>query len=85
MNMLEHSEVLKETFDGIFFGEVVDRRDDKEYDRVKVRVFGVFDDPIEVAHIPWAYPARVNGELPSLGDIVTVFFREGDLYQPIYL
>jgi len=60
--------------------------------RIKVRVFGVHDEVDEEA-LPWAIyadPFMGGGEdsggffVPDIGDIVWVFFEQGDHDQPVY-
>lgn len=79
--------------DSNWLGEVVDTEDPKELGRVKVKVFGKFDD-LENEFIPWARPS--NGysagsesgtgffSIPKVGSIVNVNFDNGNLYAPEY-
>ena len=84
MNLLEHGNLRKDIFDNIYYGNVVDRDDPKILGRVKVRVFGVFNDPIKAEHIPWALPLASETDLPKIGEYVAVSFLDGDFMRPIY-
>lgn len=77
---------------GMRRGEVIDNLDPLEAGRVKVRVFGVYDD-IPDSAIPWALysdpfmggNSDVGGLfVPDTGNHVWVFFEEGDPEQPVY-
>ena len=76
-----------------WLGEVVDIEDPDLIGRIRVRVFGKFDDlPNEV--IPWAYPSsnitassNTGGgfhSVPKLGSTVGIRFDNGNLYHPEY-
>lgn len=73
-------------------GEVINIDDPAKAGRVKINVFGVYDDLPEDA-IPWALYSDpfmggnddVGGFIvPDLGNHVWVFFEEGDPEQPVY-
>lgn len=76
-----------------WLGEVVDINDPNLNGRVRVRVFGKFDQ-IPTEDIPWATPMNnISGgsssgggffSVPKLGSIVSVTFNNGDLYHPEY-
>lgn len=77
-----------------YLGSVVDVNDPRKEGRVKVRIFGKFDD-LEVEDIPWAEPKNtITGgsetgsgffSLPKIGSIVEVSFDNGNIYQPLYI
>lgn len=79
---------------GRFMGEVVDRADPLFEGKIKVRVFGLFDEIEEVEHLPWASPMNLSTagsdtgagrfSLPKLGSIVEVVFENGNKYMPLY-
>lgn len=80
------------SFSGNMRGTVVANVDPLGKSRIKVRVFGVYDD-MEVDHIPWAeYADPLMGGgldsggtfIPDMGDKVWVFFEAGDHMQPVY-
>lgn len=80
------------SFNGFYRGEVVDVDDPMRSGRVRVRVFGVFDD-FTSSTIPWAIYADsfMGGQsglggffIPDEGSHVFVFFEEGDPTQPVY-
>lgn len=73
-------------------GEVIDNVDPLGAGRVKIRVFGVYDDLPDDA-IPWALysdpfmggNSDVGGRfIPDMGNHMWVFFEEGDPEQPVY-
>ena len=76
-----------------FGGEVVDIEDPLFEGRVKVKVFGKFDD-IPTSDIPWARcqyrntagSATGSGfhSVPKIGAIVGINFDNGNLYEPEY-
>lgn len=73
------------SFTGIYTGVVEDTADELNKKRVRVRVFGVFEEPIAVEHLPWASPVFSDCRLPQVGDIVYVMFRAGQWENPVYL
>lgn len=82
----------RDKFYGFYRGEVVDVDDDFGVGRIKVEVFGVFDD-LSPDQIPWAIYADpfMGGQedlggffVPDIGSHVWVFFEEGDHTQPVY-
>jgi len=82
----------REKFYGNYRGKVVDVDDPYRSGRIKVEVFGVFDD-LPVDALPWAIYADTlmggQGEIggfivPDLESHVWVFFEEGDHTQPVY-
>lgn len=79
-------------FYGNYRGLVIDVNDPLSSGRVKVRVYGVYDD-IPTAVIPWAQYAdpfmgglqNIGGIIvPDLGADVWVFFEGGDHHNPVY-
>jgi len=76
-----------------WLGEVVDIEDPQKVGRIKVKVYGKFDD-LKKEDIPWAYPgnnhtgASPSGggffSVPKLGSIVSVKFDMGNIYHPEY-
>lgn len=76
-----------------WLGEVIKIDDPQKIGRIKVRVFGKFDDLID-EHIPWAYPSTnsTSGSnsgggffsVPKLGSIVSITFDNGNIYHPEY-
>lgn len=84
----------KDNLDGTtWLGEVVDITDPLKIGRVKVKVFGKFDD-IPTEDIPWAYPGNNSTgssstgggffSVPKKGAIVSIKFDQGNLYHPEY-
>jgi hypothetical protein len=77
----------------IWLGTVVDVNDPEFKGRVKVKIFGKFDNIIN-EHIPWAYPIYTsNGgsssgtgifSTPKLNSIVSVRFNNDNIYYPEY-
>jgi len=73
-----------------FKGIVVDNNDPEKMGRVRVQVFGVFDD-IPVNHLPWATPEeKYMGStmgsfiVPPNGAVVKVYFENNEIYNPVY-
>ena len=76
-----------------WLGEVVDVEDPQKVGRIKVRVYGKFDD-LNKEDIPWAYPGNNNTSghssggsffsIPKLGSIVSIKFDMGNIYHPEY-
>jgi hypothetical protein len=76
-----------------WLGEVVDITDPLKIGRVKVKVFGKFDQ-IPTEDIPWAYPGNNSTgssatgggffSVPKLKSIVSIKFDQGNLYHPEY-
>lgn len=74
-------------FNGFYRGTVVDVADPLTSGRVKVNVFSVYDE-IPKSVIPWAEyadPMMTQGFfIPDVGDLVWVFFDNGDHMKPVY-
>ena len=79
--------------DGNYCGTVVDIEDPLNIGRIKVAVFGFFDE-LDPLLIPWATPGNgwsagsVSGagsfSIPKLGTVVDVQFDNGNIYNPVY-
>lgn len=85
MNTLETYKLEDEELKGFFRGIVIQNADGEQLRRIKVRVRGVYDEPVKKEHIPWAVPMVRNSEVPQLGDECVVMFQDGDVGQPTYL
>lgn len=76
-----------------WLGEVTVNEDPENRGRLKVKVFGKFDQ-LEDDNIPWAYPGNnftagsASGSgffsVPKVGSIVNVYFDNGNIYHPVY-
>lgn len=70
-----------------WIGEVVDNTDPANSGRCRIRVFGKFD-LLEVEDIPWAVPSNNSTigsySVPNIGDTVSVYFDNGNIYSPVY-
>ena len=86
--------IYKDNLDGtVWLGEVLAVDDPLFLGRIKIKVFGKFDQ-IPVDDIPWAYPGNnMTGgsssgggffSVPKVGSIVSVRFDQGNLYHPEY-
>lgn len=71
--------------------KVVDNADPKEQGRVKVRVYGLYEETIPDEDLPWAIPdfsftGSTLGSfiVPTVGAIVNVYFENDDPYLPKY-
>lgn len=72
----------------IYVGLVEENIDPKRQGRIKIRVFGVFDQ-IPTEDLPWSSPFNeTDGKsfhVPSIGKLVSVVFIKNNLYSPYYL
>lgn len=84
---LDISSLSKPTSSGNFFAaKVVDNNDSEKLGRVRVMVYGKFEG-IPDQDLPWAVPDfNILGEfkVPEVNSLVTVYFRDNDLYCPHY-
>lgn len=71
-------------------GKVIDNKDPLQCSRVKVRVFGKYDD-LDSNVIPWAIPeinflgsTKGSSVIPEIGTIVKIEFDQNDEKMPIY-
>lgn len=79
---------------GMYRGKVIDTADPKQVGRVRVQIYGYFDDITDTDNIPWAVPilpifsGAGTGHgwfaVPAVGSEVMCFFEAGDIYQPVY-
>ena len=76
--------------DGRWTGKVIDNDDPEKLGRVKIMVFGYYDELSEYA-IPWAVPdigyiGGSNGSfiIPENGTFLRGYFDQGDIQKPIY-
>lgn len=69
-------------------GLVENNIDPKREGRLKIRVFGVYDN-IPTDNIPWSNPLKTNDgkifNIPAIGKIVSVIFIKNDIYSPYYI
>jgi len=72
----------------IYVGVVENNIDPKRLGRLKIRIFGVFDD-IDKDDIPWSSPFNSidgkNFSIPAIGKLVSVIFIKNDIYMPYYI
>lgn len=76
-----------------WLGEVVDVNDNTYTGKIKVKVYGKFDD-LSTDDIPWAYPYNnvLGGDasgggfyaVPKKGSVVNIIFDNGNIYHPMY-
>tara|TARA_R110001592_G_scaffold347604_1_gene641219 strand:- start:138 stop:881 length:744 start_codon:yes stop_codon:yes gene_type:complete len=93
------SSLLKEAMENKFnFNEskfrpakVIANNDPEELGRVKVRVYGIYEDTIPDDDLPWAVPdfTFIGSSLgsfivPTVDTIVNVYFENDDMYLPKY-
>lgn len=71
-------------------GKVIDNDDPEKIGRVKILIFGYYDD-FATGAIPWAVPdisyvGGTNGNfiVPEVGTILRGYFDEGDIQKPIF-
>lgn len=71
----------------IWIGEVINTADPLKLGRCKVRVFSKYDE-LDESVIPWSIPynqlSTGTSIIPKKGNIVNVFFENGDDYVPFY-
>jgi len=73
---------------------LTDAKEEVQYGRIKVQVWGVYPDDVKPSDLPWAWPETpgiIGGKyqagwssVPELGSIVRVYFDYGDINSPIY-
>lgn len=80
----------EQKFNDNWTGKVIDNFDPLYLGRVKIRVFGYYDDVADAA-LPWALPEstylgskRGNFIVPEVNTIVRGYFDKGDDQKPIY-
>lgn len=76
-----------------WLGKVIDNQDPDFEGKVKVRVFGKFDDILD-EDLPWARPTnRITGggssgsgfhSVPKVDSVIGITFDNGDIYEPEY-
>lgn len=76
--------------DSRWTGKVVDNNDPEMLGRVKILVFGYYDE-LPTTALPWAIPdisyiGGTNGSfiIPEVGTMVRGYFDQGDIQKPIY-
>ena len=76
--------------DNRWTGKVIDNDDPEKLGRIKILVFGYYDDLAESA-LPWAVPdlgyiggSNGNFVIPEIGTIVRGYFDEKDIQKPIF-
>lgn len=74
-----------------YIGKVVNNKDPDKTGKCKIRVYGVFENEIPDADLPWAildntFIGSLKGSfiVPPIGAIVKVYFDNGDIYHPRY-
>ena len=85
---MNQKELFKDNLrDAHWLGEVVDTADPNNSGRCRIRVYGKFD-LLEVEDIPWAIPSnnQLTGSysVPNVGDVVSIYFDNGNIYTPVY-
>lgn len=76
------------TLGTIWVGEVINTGDPLQLGRVKIKVFGKYDE-LEEGVIPWAIPYNQLSSgtvyIPKMGEICNVFFENGDENIPFFM
>jgi hypothetical protein len=76
------------TIGTIWVGEVIDNNDKLKLGRIKIKIYGKYDT-FPDSDIPWSIPYSqlTTGTLiiPNIGDLVNVFFENGDENIPFYV
>lgn len=77
-----------ETIGTIWMGEVIDNEDPLKLGRVKISIFGKYDE-LDIEVIPWAIPYNQLSSgmvlIPKIGENCNVFFENGDENIPFYM
>lgn len=91
--MIDKSNPYKSDLHKTFLGEVMEVEDPLFKGRIKVKVFGKFDD-IPVEDMPWSHPGMNSTggsdtgggffSVPKVGSIVSIKFDQGNIYHPEY-
>lgn len=91
--MIDKSDPYKSDLHKTFLGEVMEVEDPLFKGRIKVKVFGKFDD-IPVEDMPWSHPGMNSTggsdtgggffSVPKVGSIVSIKFDQGNIYHPEY-
>lgn len=83
-------EKFDQAIEGRWTGKVIDNDDPEKLGRIKIIVFGYYDELPESA-LPWAIPdlgyvGGTNGNfiIPEIGTFVRGYFDQGDIQKPIY-
>jgi hypothetical protein len=84
----ELSNTTNEVYSKRYVGKVIAYDTTDETDRIKIQVYGVYDD-IPTSALPWSYPMNENkaGDsliLPEINSLVSVYFEQDDIYRPFY-
>jgi len=76
------------TLGTIWVGEVINTGDPLQLGRIKIKVFGKYDE-LEEEVIPWAIPYNQLSSgtvyIPKIGEICNVFFENGDENIPFFM
>ena len=90
LNGLSVADMTEPKVDGKWTGKVVSNNDPMRMGRVKVKIYGFYDDVDETV-IPWALPengylgsSTANLVVPPVDSVVRGYFENGDPYKPIY-
>lgn len=80
----------QDTLDDRWTGKVIDNDDPLKLGRVKILIFGYYDDLAESA-LPWAVPdlgyiggSNGNFIIPEIGTILRGYFDQKDIQKPIF-
>ena len=85
---MDNKDLFKDnTIGTIWLGEVINVDDPLKLGRIKIRIFGKYDE-LEDSVIPWAISLNLLSSgtliLPKVGEVVNVLFENGDEYVPLY-
>lgn len=79
---------LHDRFHYIYTALVLDNKDPDKQGKIKAKVINLFDN-LTASDIPWCLPVQSNitgsFAIPEIGDYVSVFFSNGDVYAPYYI
>ena len=88
--LVDNYEKFGTTTDGRWTGKVVDNDDPDKLGRIKILIFGFYDE-LPKSALPWAVPdvgyiGGTNGSfiIPEIGTFVRGYFDQGDIQKPIY-
>ncbi len=92
--MKKMNDIATQSLNGFYIGKVVNRDDPEKCGRLKIRVFGLHDNKIEISKLPWFYPSfpitapqligQGDSGIPEIDSTVICGFISGNVLQGFY-